>query len=201
MWPTPLLVSSRNRPDDHGMNVCLINCGIERQHRCKDTSAHGHHSDLSKSGSLPADSPRSRKRSVGRVIGGGSSPSRGAVACGAQIPIWRVYSIDKSPARRSCWNDGGRGAQVLRLLVLVIAAIFRPKALLIAENLLSAAAVGCAAAAASAASLERRRSALLDPGKPMVQRLAASVADCETGNSSGLAASGLEGVLEMAIVS
>jgi hypothetical protein len=71
MWPTPLLVSSRNRPDDHGINVCLINCGIERQHRCKDTSAHGHHSDLSKSGSLPADSPRSRKRSVGSVIGGG----------------------------------------------------------------------------------------------------------------------------------
>jgi hypothetical protein len=66
---------------------------------------------------------------------------------------------------------------------------------------LSAAAVGCAAAAASAASLERRRSALLDPGKPMVQRLAASVADCETGNSSGLAASGLEGVLEVAIFS
>jgi hypothetical protein len=66
---------------------------------------------------------------------------------------------------------------------------------------LSAAAVGCAAAAASAASLERRRSALLDPGKPMVQRLAASVADCETGNSSGLAASGLEGVLEVAILS
>src|SRR5262249_55969187 len=41
---------------------------------------------------------------------------------------------------------------------------------------LSAAAVGCTAAAASAGSLERRRSALLDPGKPMVQRLAASVA-------------------------
>src|ERR1700751_4317589 len=66
---------------------------------------------------------------------------------------------------------------------------------------LSAAAVGGAAAAASAASLERRRSALLDPGKPMVQRLAASVADCETGNSSGLAASGLQGVLEVAIFS
>ena len=48
---------------------------------------------------------------------------------------------------------------------------------------LSAAAVDCAAAAASAASLAQRRSALLDPGKPMVQRLAASVADCETGNS------------------
>jgi hypothetical protein len=66
---------------------------------------------------------------------------------------------------------------------------------------LSAAAVGCAAAAASAASLDRRRSALLDPGKPMVQRLASSVADCETGNSSGLAANGLEGVLEVAILS
>jgi hypothetical protein len=35
----------------------------------------------------------------------------------------------------------------------------------------------------------------------MVQRLAASVADCETGNSSGLAASGLEGVREVAIFS
>ena len=89
----------------------------------------------------------------------------------------------------------------MRLLVLAIAAIFRPKAMLIAENLLSAPAVGCAAAAASAASLERRRSALLDPGKPMVQRLAASVADCQTGNSSGLAASGLEGVLEVAMLS
>ena len=33
---------------------------------------------------------------------------------------------------------------------------------------LSAAAADCAAAAASAASLARRRSALLDPGKPMV---------------------------------
>jgi hypothetical protein len=43
--------------------------------------------------------------------------------------------IDKPPARRSCWNDGSGGAQVLRLLVLAIAAIFRPKAPLIAENL------------------------------------------------------------------
>src|ERR1700745_959820 len=51
--------------------------------------------------------------------------------CGAQIPIRRVYSIDKSPARRSCWNDGGGGAQGLRLLVLAIAAIFRAKAALI----------------------------------------------------------------------
>ena len=35
----------------------------------------------------------------------------------------------------------------------------------------------------------------------MVQRVAASVADCETGNSFGLAASRLEGVLEVAIFS
>jgi hypothetical protein len=56
-------------------------------------------------------------------------------SCGAQIPIRRVYSIDKSPARRPSWKDGGGGAQVLRLLVLAIAAIFKPKALLIAENL------------------------------------------------------------------
>jgi hypothetical protein len=34
----------------------------------------------------------------------------------------------------------------------------------------------------------------------MVQRLASSVADCETGNSSRLAARGLEGVLEVAIL-
>ena len=47
----------------------------------------------------------------------------------------RVCSIDKSPARRSCWNDGGGVRRVLRLLILAIAAIFRPKALLIAENL------------------------------------------------------------------
>jgi hypothetical protein len=53
----------------------------------------------------------------------------------AQIPIRTVYSIDKSPARRSCWNDGSGGVQVLRLLVLAIAAIFTSKALLIAENL------------------------------------------------------------------
>jgi hypothetical protein len=88
------------------------------------------------------------------------------------------------------------GPQVLRLLVLAIAAIFRPKTLLIAENL-------CLRQQLVVLQRRRelRRSALLDPGKPMVQRLAASVADCETGNSSGLAASGLEGVLEVAIFS
>ena len=87
----------------------------------------------------------------------------------------------------------------MRLLVLAIAAIFRPKALLIAENLCLRQQL--VVLAASAASLERRRSALLDPGKPMVWRLGESVADCETGNSSALAASGLEGVLEVAILS
>jgi hypothetical protein len=37
-------------------------------------------------------------------------------------------------ARRSCWTMAA-GAQVLRLLVSAIGAIFKPKALLIAENL------------------------------------------------------------------
>jgi hypothetical protein len=36
---------------------------------------------------------------------------------------------------RGTLDDGGGGVQVLRLLVLAIAAIFRSKALLIAENL------------------------------------------------------------------
>jgi hypothetical protein len=70
------------------------------------------------------------------------------------------------------------GPQVLRLLVLAIAAIFRPKTLLIAENL-------CLRQQLVVLQRRRelRRSAPLDPGKPMVQRFAASVADCETGNS------------------
>ena len=84
----------------------------------------------------------------------------------------------------------------MRLLILVFAAIFRTKALLIAENL-------CLRQQLVVLQRRRelRRSALLDPGKPMVQQLAASVADCETGNSSGLAAGRLEGVLEVAILS
>ena len=109
--------------------------------------------------------------------------------------------IDKSPARRSCcWNDGS-GAAGVAVAGLSHCGDFQAEDAANRGKPLSAAAVGCAAAAASAASLERRRSALLDPGKPMVQRLAACVADCETGNSSGLAASGLEGVLEVAIFS
>jgi hypothetical protein len=72
---------------------------------------------------------------------------------------------------------------VLRLLVLAIAAIFRPKALLIAENLCLRQQLVVLQRRHPRRSLERRRSALLDSGKPMVQRLAASVADCETGNS------------------
>ena len=86
---------------------------------------------------------------------------------------------------------------MLRLLVLAIAAIFRPKALLIAENL-------CLRQQLVVLQRRHPRPRLSDAdrrfwiGKPMVQRLAASVADCETGNSSGLAASWLEGVLEAA---
>jgi hypothetical protein len=72
--------------------------------------------------------------------------------------------------------DGG--AQVLRLLDLAIAAIFRLN-LCLRQQLVV---------------LQRRHlrprmsdadRALLDPGKPMVQRLAASVADCETGTVLG----------------
>jgi hypothetical protein len=120
--------------------------------------------------------------------------------CGAQIPIRRFYSIDKSPARRSCWNDGGGGAQVLRLLVLAIAAIFRPKALLIAENL-------CLRQQLVVLQRRHPRPRLSDADRRfwiLASRWFGDwgiVADCETGNSSALAASGLEGVLEVAILS
>jgi hypothetical protein len=94
----------------------------------------------------------------------------------------------------------------LQSLIIALTAISTTQTIFQTEGVarrgksLSAAAVDCAATAASAAWLERRRSALLDPGKPMVQRLASAVADCETGNSSGLAASGLEGALEVVLV-
>jgi hypothetical protein len=48
---------------------------------------------------------------------------------------------------------------------LVITAIFRPKALMIAENPLSAPAIVGAAAPSSATTPEQRRAALLDSGK------------------------------------
>ena len=90
---------------------------------------------------------------------------------------------------------------MLRLLVLAIAVIFRPKALLIAENLCLRRQVVVLQRRHPRPRLSDADRRFLDPGKPMVLRLAPSVADCETGNSSGLAARGLEGVLEVAILS
>ena len=87
--------------------------------------------------------------------------------CGAQIPIRRVYSIDKSPARRSCWNDGGGVRRVLRLLILAIAAIFRPKALLIAENLCLRQQLVVLQRRHPRPRLRDADQMLLDPGTPM----------------------------------
>jgi hypothetical protein len=56
-------------------------------------------------------------------------------AAGCKYRSGALIALTSRPARRSCWNDSGGGAQVWRVLVLAIAAIFRPKALLIAENL------------------------------------------------------------------
>jgi hypothetical protein len=89
---------------------------------------------------------------------------------------------------------------VLRLLVLAIAAIFRPKALLIAENL-------CLRQQLVVLHRRHPRPRLSDADRRfwiLASRWFSdwsSVAYCETGNSSGLAASGLEGVLEVAILS
>ena len=89
----------------------------------------------------------------------------------------------------------------MRLLVLAIAAIFRPKALLIAENL-------CLRQQLVVLQRRHPRPRLSDADRRFwilasrwFSDLATSVADCGTGNSSGLAASGLESVLEVAIFS
>ena len=89
----------------------------------------------------------------------------------------------------------------MRLLVLAIAAIFRPKALLIAENL-------CLRQQLVVLQRRHPRARLSDADRRFwilasrwFSDWQASVADCETGNSSGLAASGLEGVLEVAVLS
>jgi hypothetical protein len=103
--------------------------------------------------------------------------------------------------RRGTLDDGGGGAQVLRLLVLAVAAIFRPKVLPIAEDLCLRQQLVVLQRRHPRPRLSDADRRFLDPGKPMVQRLAASVADCETGNSSGVAVRGLEGVLEVAIFS
>jgi hypothetical protein len=97
-----------------------------------------------------------------------------------------------------CWNDGGGGTGVA-VADLSHCGNFQAKGTANRGKPMSTSAVGGAAASASTALPERRRSTLLDSGKSMVQRLASSVADRQTGNSSGLAASRLEGVLEVAI--
>jgi hypothetical protein len=84
---------------------------------------------------------------------------------------------------RYCWNDGGGGAGIA-IADRSHCGDFQAKG-----------------AAASAALPEKCRLALLDSGKSMVQRLTSSVADCEAGSSFGLAASRLEGVLDVAIFS
>jgi len=116
-----------------------------------------------------------------------SAPNEGALSRSVKLrtPVGRKYrsgvdperlGIDKSVARRSCWNDGGGGAGV------AIAGLshwrnFQAKGAANRGKPLFAPAVSGASASASAASPERHRSALLDSGKPMVQGLASSVAD------------------------
>ena len=86
----------------------------------------------------------------------------------------------------------------MRLLVLAIVAIFRPKALLIAENL-------CLRQQLIVLQRRHPRPRLRDADRRfwiLASRWFSDwPPDCETGNSSGLAASGLEGVLEVAIFS
>src|SRR5215469_6375582 len=79
--------------------------------------------------------------------------------------IRRVYSIDKSPALAGKMAAGALGVAVAGLSHC---GHFQAKGAANRGKPLSAAAVDCAAAAASAASLARRRSALLDRGKPIV---------------------------------
>ena len=85
------------------------------------------------------------------------------------------------------------GAQVLRLLVLAIGAIFRPKALLIAENL-------CLRQQLVVLQRRHPRPRLSDTDRRFWILASRWSRDwrhplliCEAGNSSGLAASGLEG--------
>jgi hypothetical protein len=51
------------------------------------------------------------------------------------VPLPGGFCVDKLHPRRSCWGDGRQGAQVFRFPALAIAAIFRRRALLIAESL------------------------------------------------------------------
>ena len=76
--------------------------------------------------------------------------------------------IDKSPVRRSCWNDGGGGAGVA-IADLSHCGDFQAKVAANRGKPLSAPAVSGAAASASAAVPEKRRSALLDSGAPVAE--------------------------------
>ena len=76
--------------------------------------------------------------------------------------------IDKSPVRRSCWNDGGGGAGVA-IVDLSHCVDFQAKVAANRGKPLSAPAVSGAAASASAAVPEKRRSALLDSGAPVAE--------------------------------
>jgi hypothetical protein len=125
--------------------------------------------------------------------------NRSAGRCQRRPPLASIWAMRHAslPSQKGVM----RGVWVLRLLVLAFAAIFRPKALLIVENL-------CLRQQLVVVQRRHPRPRLSDAdrrfwilARPMVQRLASSVADCETGNSSALAASGLEGVLEVAILS
>ena len=90
---------------------------------------------------------------------------------------------------------------MLRLLVLAIAAIFRPRALLIAENL-------CLQQQLIVRQRRHPRPRLSDTDRCFWILASRWFTDwrhplliVKPGNSSGLAASGLEGVLEVAILS
>jgi hypothetical protein len=62
----------------------------------------GPRGDLNSSSTRCQPAPCQNTR-AGRAVGANTDPES----------IRRVYSIDKSPARRSCWIDGGGGAGVV----------------------------------------------------------------------------------------
>ena len=91
---------------------------------------------------------------------------------------------------------------MFRLLLCAIAGDFQAEGLVDRREPLSApAVVGAAAAPAPAAMPEQCRSALLDLSKSMVWWLASSAPYCETGDGVAVAATGLEGLLDLAVTS
>ena len=92
-------------------------------------------------------------------------------SCGAQIPVrGRSGGFIALTSRRRGALAGMMAAGALGVAVAGLSHCghFQAKGAANSGKPLSAAAVDCAAAAASATSLARRRSALLDPGKSMV---------------------------------